>query len=224
MENIEKVEKILGYKFKDKLLIATAFCHSSFANNHNQKSNERLEFLGDSLLNFITTEYLYENYDFSEGESSKLKAYLVSAEYLSKTIDNLDLIQFLQCENKNIQKSKNVKCDLFEAILGAIYQDSKNIQVIKDFIYKNLDYTSQNIEKIIHQVVDYKTKLQEFVQQNGKNTILYELTGKTGEAHSPQFKICLKIDGKKICENIASSKKLAENMCAKQALILFNKN
>ena len=222
MENIKDIEKKLGIVFKDKSLLTTAFTHSSFANMNNTKSNERLEFLGDSLLNFITTKYLYNNFQLNEGELSKIKAYLVSSDNLSKVIDDLNVIEYLRHGSFDAGKSKNVRCDLFEAILGAVYLDSY-FDVAEKFVIEKLQFSKNNIESLMHKVVDYKTKLQEFVQQNGKNTIEYILLKQTGKAHEPNFVVELKIDGKTICNYTANSKKLAENMCAKYALELMNK-
>ena len=216
MIDLDALSTILNIKFEDESLLKTAFCHSSYAYNHHLVSNERLEFLGDSLLNFVVTDFLYRTFEKSEGELSKLKAYLVSAENLSSIIASLGVSKYLLCENFNPNNSKNVLCDLFEAILGAIYLD-KGFETARKFIYTNLDLTKQNILDVSHNAVDYKTKLQEFVQQSGKNTIEYILIGKSGKSHDPEFEIELKIDGNVIASASAHSKKLAENLCAKIA-------
>lgn len=222
MIKFDDVEQKIGYEFKDKSLLATAFTHSSFAYTHHIESNERLEFLGDSLLNFVTTDFLFCNYDFAEGYLSKTKAYLVSSESLSKIIDSMNVISYLKSENFNPHNSKNVMCDLFEAIVGAIYLDS-NFENAKKFISSKLNLTKDNVDSLLHEIVDYKTKLQEFVQQSGTNTIEYVLVNKSGLAHEPQFTIELKIQGKSIVTQSAKSKKLAESLCAKYAYEMLTK-
>ncbi|MBQ0017416.1 MAG: ribonuclease III [Clostridiales bacterium] len=219
MEKLElnEIENKLEYVFKNKTFLETAFSHSSYANTHHIASNERLEFLGDSLLNFITTDFLYSNFSESEGELSKIKAYLVSAENLSAIIEQMDILKFLHCGNFNPNSSKNVKCDLFEAILGAIYKDS-DFNTAKKFVIKKLQLTKQHVLTQMQNIVDYKSKLQEFVQISGKNDIEYRMIGKQGKANCPEFEIELLIGRQVISSSKASSKKQAENLCAKLAL------
>lgn len=211
-----EIQKKLGYEFKDKSLLATAFAHSSFANSHHILSNERLEFLGDSLLNFVVTDFLYQNYPDSEGVLSKIKANLVSADNLSTIVQEMGVIIFLKSENFNPTNSINVECDLFEAIVGAIYLDS-NFETAKKFIYDKLKLSTTQVELVMKNFVDYKTKLQELVQKNGKNTIEYILIEKSGKAHEPMFTVLLKIDSKEITIQSAKTKRQAESLCAKWA-------
>ena len=117
-KQIVQIQQIINYEFKNKELLKTAFTHSSFAYTHNLKSNERLEFLGDSVLNICTTKFLFDNFDFDEGVSSKIRAYLVSSEYVCEYIKSKDLEKFLLCDNFNPANSTNVMGDLFEAIVG----------------------------------------------------------------------------------------------------------
>ncbi len=219
----DELEKRLNYEFKDKSLLATAFTHSSYAYTHHIESNERLEFLGDSLLNYVVTDFLFRNYHENEGVLSKIKASLVSAENLSEIIKKMDVLKFLKSENFNPSNSMNVECDLFEAIVGAMYLDS-DFENAKKFIYEHLSLSKQQVEIVMKNFVDYKTKLQELVQKGGKNTIEYILIEKSGKAHNPCFTILLKIDGKEICTNSAKSKRQAESLCAKQAYEKLSKN
>lgn len=221
-QNFEQIEQKIGYVFKNKELLNTAFLHSSFANSHHEKSNERLEFLGDSILNFVTTEFLYNNFENSEGDLSKQKAYLVSAENLSQAINQMNLLKFLQCSNFNPNKSKNVACDLFEAIVGAIFLDS-DLLTAKNFIINTLKYDKKNVENQFENVVDYKTNLQEIVQKSGENTIEYVLIDKQGQDHNPSFTVRLTIDGNTIVEQTAKTKKMAEILCAKYACEILSK-
>lgn len=219
MENFEinEIEKKLEYVFNDKQLLLLAFLHSSYGNFHGKQSNEKLEFLGDSLLNFTVTDYLFKNSTLTEGELSKIKAYLVSSDNLSKIIDSLNVIKYLKCTNFNPTKSKNVKCDLFEAIIGAIYLDS-NLPEAQNFIHNQLKLSKNLIDTTLKTSVDYKTKLQEFVQKSGKNEIIYRVIKKEGLSHKPLFTVELLIKGNSICNATMESKKLAENECARLAL------
>lgn len=214
---MEKIEQNIDYQFADKSLLATAFTHSSFANIHHTTSNERLEFLGDSVLNYVVTDFLFRNYSENEGTLSKIKANLVSADNLSVVIQNMNVLQFLKCENFEPKNSMNVECDLFEAIVGAIYLD-RDFEQAKKFIYKWLNLSKNQVEIVMKSFVDYKTKLQELVQKNGKNTIEYILVEKTGKAHNPNFKIMLKINGNEICCYAGKTKRQAEMLCAKHAI------
>jgi len=218
--DIEKISSILGYTFKNENVLQTAFTHSSFANTHNLQSNERLEFLGDSVLNFCTTQFLFDNFSFNEGDLSKIRAYLVSSEYVSQYIFNNGLIDFLQCHNFNPKNSTNVMGDLFEAIVGAILIDS-DLNQCKKFIYKSLAYSKELIEEVQSKTKDYKTELQELLQKNGSLNLEYKLINKTGPAHLPQFTIAVFIDEKKFATATAKSKKEAENLAAKIALTIL---
>jgi len=215
--DIEKISSILGYTFKNENLLQTAFTHSSFANTHGLQSNERLEFLGDSVLNFCTTQFLFNNFTFDEGSLSKTRAYLVSSEYVSKYIQKNNLIEFLQCHNFNPQKSTNVMGDLYEAIVGAMLLDS-NLEQCKKFIYSSLNYSNNLVVEFQAKVRDYKTELQEFLQESGSLNLTYKLLNKTGPAHLPEFTMAVEIDGKVYEPATAKSKKEAENLAAQNAL------
>ena len=120
--NFHEAEDKLKVKFKNKELLEMAFTHSSYANENNKQSNERLEFLGDSVLGLIVTQVIYSKTDFKEGQLSKLRALLVSEEPLSRIIDMLDIEKLMlkgKGESKSKVSSKAIKCDLFEAIVGA---------------------------------------------------------------------------------------------------------
>lgn len=214
---INAIEEKIGYKFKNKELIKTAFVHSSMVSSFNHISNERLEFLGDSVLNFITTEYLYQTFASDEGHLSKAKAYLVSAKNLSHYIKNVGIIKYLHCKTFNPSNSENVMCDLFESILGAIYLDSNDIGICRNFVIDRLSYKQQNLSTIYEEMQDYKTMLQELVQQNIKNKLDYEVVNKNGPAHDPEFTMVCKINDEVVSTATSHSKKDAENKCAKIA-------
>ena len=218
--NIKAIENIIEYKFKNENLLKTAFTHSSFANIHNLQSNERLEFLGDSVLNFCTTKYLYQNFDFSEGDSSKIRAFVVSSENVSEYIKNNKLIDYLSCHNFNPKNSTNVMGDLYEAIIGAMFLDS-NFDTCEKFIEKSLKFSKELFSNIHLQTKDYKTELQEYVQAQENTKLEYVLIDKTGPAHLPEFTMAVVINGKQFASATAPSKKEAENMAAKMTLELL---
>ena len=219
--NTKQIQSIIGVKFKNEDILKTAFTHSSFANTQGLESNERLEFLGDSVLNFCTTEYLYENFDLSEGDSSKVRAYLVSSEYVSEYIKQKNLTKFLLCHNFNPHNSTNVMGDLFEAIVGAMFLDS-GLETCKKFIYQSLNYSKDLILTVHQKTRDYKTELQELLQKDGKIPT-YVLLSKSGPAHLPEFEIAVLIDNKQYAVATGKSKKEAENLCAKKTIETFKK-
>ena len=221
-EQIESIQNKLGYKWKNIDYLQTAFTHSSFAYSHNLTSNERLEFLGDSILNFCTTKYLFDNFDFAEGVCSKIRAYLVSSEYVSKYIYDSELEKYLLCDNFNPEKSTNVMGDLFEAIVGAMFLDS-DLEQCKKFVYASLKYSKKLIDSVLKLTRDYKSELQEFLQQATGNTLEYVVISKRGPAHKPEFEIASYINGKKYANAVGSSKKEAENLVAKKTLEILKK-
>lgn len=216
-EIAQKIEEKINYHFKNISLLETAFTHSSYAFSHSTESNERLEFLGDSVLNFCTTMFLFDNFNLSEGASSKIRAYLVSSENVSKFVFNNRLENYLLCDNFNPQNSSNVMGDLYEAIVGAMLKDS-NLETCKNFIYKSLNYSTQLIENIQSKTKDYKTELQELVQSKQNESLEYVLISQTGPAHLPEFTVEVNINGVSMGRATAHNKKEAENECARQAL------
>lgn len=217
----KEIEKKLGYKFKDKRFLLTAFTHSSFANNKNIKSNERLEFLGDTVLNSCTTFFLFENFLEAEGELSKVRAYLVSSQNIAHYVDKMEILNYLRSTNFDPNNSEGVKCDLFEAIIGAMYLDS-NFETCAKFIYEKLNYSKELIQDLMKGGKDFKTRLQEMVQKTGEK-LSYKLISKHGPSHLPTFKVAVLINNKNISESESNTKKQAENLAAEKAIQILSK-
>lgn len=213
--NLFEVEHILGYKFKSKRLLQKSLTHSSYSNEHNVESNERLEFLGDAVIEFIITEILYKEFLGSEGELSKIRALIVSEKPLAEIIDNLGLVSYLirgKGESKNTTQSKAIKCDMFEAIVGAIYLDG-GLENAKKFFMRAAGENIENI-KVNGFVDDPKSKLQESLKQAN---ILYSTT-KTGADHMPIYNTTVFINGVNSGTGQGTNKKMAEENAASQAL------
>jgi ribonuclease-3 len=217
-KTINEIETKLGVQFKNKALLEVAFTHSSYANLNETMHNERLEFLGDSVLHFVTTNYLYEHFTLPEGVLSKVRSYVVSAKNLAKAIQNLNLITYLQFGKNDAKNASNsIKANLYEAILASIYLD-QGFDVAYNFTIKTLNYTKTLFEKLIQNSNDYKTMLQEVVQASRDNVLEYKLIKKQGPPHQPTFTVQVLLNNKVMSEANAGSKKEAENLAAKQAL------
>ena len=213
--NLSEVEKIIGYKFKTKSTLQKALTHSSYSNEHRVESNERLEFLGDAVIELIITERLFFEFKGKEGDLSKIRALIVSEKPLAEAIDRLGLEKYLikgVGESKNGVSSKATKCDMFEAIAGAIFVDG-GIEEVKNFFTKALGGSIENI-KINGYVDDPKTKLQEMLKQA---KIVYSTT-KTGADHMPTYKTTVFINDVKMGVGEGSNKRTAEENAASVAI------
>lgn len=217
-QKINELEQKLGVVFKNKALLELAFTHSSYGNLNETENNERLEFLGDSVLHFVTTNYLFEHFNLPEGVLSKVRSYVVSAENLSKVVNDLKVLPYLQF-GKNEQKSlsNSTKANLFEAILASIYLD-QGFGVAYQFVVKKLNYTKKMFEHLIHNSSDYKTTLQELVQEKKENILKYELIKKEGPPHEPIFTVHVLLNDKVMGKGQGKSKKEAENIAAQYAI------
>lgn len=220
-----ELEENLNYKFKDVGLLKTALTHSSFANENVKKvqSNERLEFLGDSVLSIVVSEYIFSNYpDLPEGKLSKLRASLVCEKTLCKFSKNLNVGAFLLLShgerNCNGENRESILADAFEAIIAAIYLDS-GLDNAKEFILNFIKKEINNNSELIFN--DYKTILQEIVQKNKGETITYVLADESGPAHNKVFKMNAKINSNVVGCGVGKSKKEAEQMAAKEVLKLM---
>lgn len=217
---MNNLEKILGISFDNELLIKS-LTHSSFANESNVSDNERLEFLGDAVLELSMSEYLYLKCpDLSEGEMTKRRAQLVREEalvYYARKINLQDYIRLGHGEEQSGGREKPaIIADAFEAMLGAIYL-SYGFLVVKDVIEK-LIIPYINDSEIVKEIIDYKSDLQEKVQSE-KRSLEYKLISKTGPDHNPKFKVHVLLDGIVMGEGIGKSKKDSEQNAAKAALV-----
>lgn len=219
-DRVLELEKIINYSFNNKELLLLSLTHPSYANENNidkVHTNQRLEFLGDAVLELISSDFLYNLYvDYPEGALTKTRAKLVCEENLSEVARKLELYNYLLIGNgesrENLKKNNSTMCDTVESIIGAIYMDS-GIEDAKIFIYKYI-LTEENLSKTYH---DFKSILQE--KANYNNIILkYELVSESGPDHNKTFKIAVYYDGKNLAEGIGKSKKEAEQNAAKLAL------
>lgn len=213
--NITEVEKIIGYNFKTKKLLLKALTHSSYSNEHRVESNERLEFLGDAIIEFIITEKLYREFKGKEGDLSKVRAMVVSEKPLAESIDRMGLDKFLLKgvgESRNTTGSKAIKCDMFEAICGAIYIDG-GIDEVKKFFTLAVGDIVENL-KITGYVDDPKTKLQELL----KTAKIVYSTSKSGVDHMPIYKTSVFINDVKMGSGKGSNKRTAEENAASEAI------
>ncbi len=199
-------------------LYETAFYHTSYANENDTVSYERLEFLGDAVLELLMSEYLYNRYEYDEGEMTKLRAHYVCTTANYEYAKNLGLEKYLKLgvgeEASGGRKRKAILADVFESFLGALYLD-QGLDVVKRFFNENIVPHIENHE--IDFFDDYKSILQEYVQTD-KKSLEYKLAKETGPAHNREFKVEAIIDGIVYGVGIAGSKKAAEQAAAKDAI------
>ena len=215
MSDYSKLEKCLGYQFKDKNLIVEALTHKSYKKPYN---NERLEFLGDAVLNLIVGEYLYNKFPKSnEGELSKIRASLVNETGFTKLANDIhlgDYIYISVAEERNNGRIKaSILSDAFEAIMGAIYLESglNNLKPIMLQILEN-SYDKINLDVLFS---DYKTALQEITQSMFGTIPEYKLEKSYGPDHQKEFEVSIWIDDKNYGSAKGKSKKLAQQAVAK---------
>lgn len=220
---IEHLKSTFDIRMYDVSLLDTAFTHSSFVNEHRYleiEDNERLEFLGDAVLEFVISEYLYKKYPLrSEGKLSKLRSSIVREESLSVFAKECGFDKYIKLgkgeEASGGRNRPSLLCDLFEAFLGALTIDQGHERA-KEFIYQVM------IPKIasgaFEAEMDFKTRLQEVLQKNGDVNIEYRLLGESGPAHERIFTMDVLLEKKKIGTGTGGSKKSAEQEAAKNAL------
>jgi ribonuclease-3 len=213
-----QLEQCLDYQFKNKDLIIEALTHKSFKKTYN---NERLEFLGDAVLNLIVGEYLFDKFPNSnEGVLSKTRASLVNEQgftKLAKVINLGDYIYLSDAEDRNKGRHKaSILSDAFEAVMGAIYIEG-GIQRLKEIVFKLLEssYDTITLDELFR---DYKTALQEITQAKFGSIPEYRLESTTGPDHQKEFELSLWINGKYYAKAKGKSKKLAQQASAQIAL------
>jgi len=213
-EDIKQIEKILSYTFKDKSLLDTAFTHSSYANIKNVSSNERLEFLGDTLLSTVISEKIYLDKEYNEGELSRLRSRIVSMEPLAILVEKMELDKYLQYVGV---LTSNMKADLMEAIIAAIYIDGGMTKTRK-FISKTFGETVKSMEGLTC-LADPKSHLQELFY----GSEIQYTASKSGSDHSPSFLATCIINGVVCGRGRGPNKKTAEKLAAQEAIKKLNK-
>lgn len=219
---MKEIEKALSIDFKNKDLIKTAFIHRSYINEHRnvKEHNERLEFLGDAVLELVVTEHLYENYDNPEGELTNWRSALVRTESISEAAKRLGFDKYLKLsrgESKSIGRARQlILANTFEAVIGAIYLD-QGYEVAKKFIKKNLIV---NLPKIIEEklYIDPKSLFQEVVQEKEGITPRYDVINEEGPDHDKVFTVAVMVGDKVWGRGKGPSKQLAQQEAAKAAI------
>lgn len=223
---MERLEKIIGYEFKDKELLFRALTHTSYANETRSArgSYERLEFLGDSVLSLIVAEYIFKNFKkYPEGELTKLRASLVCEKALAAFAREINLGDFIMLGKGEQQNGGNerpsILSDVFEAVLAAMYLDG-GYEVAKRHVLKFVEKELENhsVPEAFH---DYKTQLQEIIQRNPEEEITYVVTDERGPDHDKSFTVEVRLNSNVIGTGVAHSKKQAEQAAARQALELM---
>lgn len=224
MRPLEEYEERIGYRFRDKQLLETALTHSSYANENKCKSYERLEFLGDSVLGFVTAEYLFHHFpDLPEGQLTKNRAALVCEKSLcgfSKSLQAGDFLRLSHGEARSGGKNRaSILADVFESTTAAIYLDSGSLEQAKKFILQFIvpAAKAQNVRPF----KDYKTTLQEIIQQNPEEKLEYAVIGESGPDHDKHFTVQVYLNSNVIGKGGGRSKKEAEQQAAREALELM---
>ena len=211
------LETIIGYKFKNPRLLETALTHTSYANESRApvQHNERLAFLGDSVLQIVSADYLFHAYaDRPEGDLTRIRSSLVSEGALFQFAQEINLGDYLRLgrgeERCGGRTRPSVVSDAFEAVIAALYLDG-GMEVARNFILPFITEGKTAEE-------DYKTRLQEVVQQDPSAVLKYEVTDESGPDHNKQFTVCVWRNGQLLAEGRGRSKKAAEQHAAKVAL------
>ncbi len=224
VENLVEFEREVGVQFNDRALLRQALTHRSYlgANGSDLRtSNERMEFLGDSVLELIVNEYLYSRYrDLQEGELTKMKSLLVSRNILSTQAREMDLGRYLllsEAEGDSGGRHRaSILADAFEAVVGGIYLD-QGLPAAREFLARRLLFRADHILGN-REFTNYKSLLQEYVQSEFKTYPRYRISAQSGPDHKKQFTVDVSVRGKKLGEGSGSNKKKAEQAAAKNAL------
>ena len=219
---IKDLEAAIGYRFQNITLLQNALTHSSYANErwHNSlKSNERLEFLGDSILGMVVAEYLYKNFpDRPEGELTRMRADMVCEKTLASVAARINLGHHLMLGNGEEQgggrSRDSILADAVESVIAASFLDG-GMAAARSFIEKFI-LVEVPVRKMHN--ADYKTALQELIQQKKNQTLSYALVGESGPDHDKRFEVEVSLNGRVIGTGTGSSKKSAEQMAAQSAL------
>ena len=209
---LDVIESKLNYTFKNKSLLTQAFTHSSYANAEQVEDNERMEFVGDAILGYIVSEYLFaHNSDKSAGELSAMKSHVVSADGLRPVVDKLGLLEHLRVGSGelSVKRSRKIAANLFEAILCAIYLDG-GLPSARQFV---LNFLGDVLANAATAVKDAKTLLYEYCQSK-KLSIEYKLVERSGPDDKPSFRYALLIDGKQVAQGVGPNIKAAEQDAA----------
>ena len=221
---LETLEKSIGHYFQDKELLKQALIHKSYAYENHVESNEKLEFLGDSILEFISSKYLYTHFPkLTEGEMTKVRADIVCEESLYEIAKKHDFSDFLYVGKSERNSHGNMRtaimADSVEAVIAALYFDA-GLEVAEKFIIENLEEAAKRAAKHVGEK-DYKTVLQEKLQKNGEVHITYTILKEEGPDHDKSFTAEVSCNGKKLAIGIGKSKKAAEMQAAQRALESF---
>ena len=230
-QSLDGLEKRIGYTFKNREYITVALTHSSYSNEMKAKGqktpfNERLEFLGDSVLSIVVSSYIFDKYkNKQEGDLTKIRAAVVCEKALAKYANAISLGEYMYLGHGEImnngRKRPSIIADAFEALLAAIYLDTgETFEVVERFL---LPFIAEEIAYINEKgvFVDYKTALQQIVQQVNGEILEYVCTEESGPAHSRFFKVEARLNSNIIGRGEARTKREAEQQAAHEALILF---
>ena len=226
MKSIQQLQQVIHYQFHNITFLEVALTHSSYANEmrHQVRYNERQEFLGDAVLSIIVSDYLFNNYTVPEGDLTKLRAALVCERSLDVMANKIGLGDYLRLghgeEMTGGRTRPSILADAFEALIAAIYLDS-GIESAREFVLPFV------IEMLEHEdslsFKDYKTILQEIIQQNPEEKLVYKLVGEKGPDHDKRFVVEVLLNSNVIGKGQGRSKKTAEQMAAKEALELMGR-
>ncbi|MFA5561353.1 MAG: ribonuclease III [Eubacteriales bacterium] len=224
------LEQRIGYRFRDKSLLCRALTHSSYTNesrakNHDCPSNERLEFLGDAVLQILISDYLFHDFpEDPEGNLTRLRQHLVCEATLAELAAHIRLGEYLLLgrgeEQSGGRTRPSVLADAFEALLAAIYldNDGRAEGVTREVL---MTLMQRAIPGKAAKNIDYKSRLQQLVQQDGGEELTYEVTKEEGPAHERTFEVVAKINSNVVGSGTGKSKREAEQLAAQQALSLF---
>jgi len=225
------LENVLEYKFNDQNLLLQALTHRSFVNEHegeDLRNNESLEFLGDAVLGFVISSRIFQHYpDLTEGELSKIKAYLVSAAnlvHLAEQIHLGDFVRLSRGEEKTGGRTKRaIVVDAYEAIIGAIYLDG-GVAAVSDFVGRQIDGFLESLDLKQLTYGDFKSALQEFLHNLGRPEPVYRVVDELGPDHRKTFVVQVIIREEVIAESSGRTKKEAQQSAARLALESLKKD
>ena len=221
--SMEALQERIGYRFHDKALLERALIHSSYANESRQKieCNERMEFLGDAVLSIIVADHIFHKFHLAEGDLTRIRASLVCEKSLFEFAQKIQLGQELLLghgeEQTGGRERPSVVSDAFEALIAGIYLDG-GLEAAQRFV---LPFVEEDMTHEAAPFVDYKTRLQEIVQQNPEERLSYVVESESGPDHDKHFVVAVRFNSDRVARGEGRSKKAAEQHAAKEALKLL---